>query len=208
MEFEEFPKIPRFSRECVITEKIDGTNAQVYIEDIVKDHYNYFLENTEPGTWCADDGIGNGENWVRVMKCGSRTKWLSRGKDNFGFCNWAFDNAQFLMQLGPGRHYGEWWGDGIQRGYGLKEKRFSLFNSKRWTDDVRPSICSVVPIVIEGMFGGELVDRAIELLRVNGSLAAPGFMKPEGIVIYHKHGDLYFKKTLEKDEVPKGNPNA
>ena len=31
MEFVEFPKIPRVSRECIITEKIDGTNASVWI---------------------------------------------------------------------------------------------------------------------------------------------------------------------------------
>jgi hypothetical protein len=31
--FEEFQKIPRLRRDCVITEKIDGTNAQIYISD-------------------------------------------------------------------------------------------------------------------------------------------------------------------------------
>jgi len=31
MEFVSFPKIARLSRECVITEKIDGTNASIYI---------------------------------------------------------------------------------------------------------------------------------------------------------------------------------
>jgi hypothetical protein len=29
VEFAGFPKIARLSRECVITEKIDGTNAQI-----------------------------------------------------------------------------------------------------------------------------------------------------------------------------------
>ena len=36
------------------------------------------------------------------------------------------------------------------------------------------------------------------------SVAAPGFMKPEGVVVFHTAGNLGFKKTLEKDEVPKG----
>lgn len=35
-EFKEFPKMGRLSRECVVTEKIDGTNAQIYIESLVK----------------------------------------------------------------------------------------------------------------------------------------------------------------------------
>jgi len=30
-EFREFPKMARLSRECVITEKLDGTNGQVCI---------------------------------------------------------------------------------------------------------------------------------------------------------------------------------
>lgn len=29
--FQEFPKMARLSRECVITEKIDGTNAQILV---------------------------------------------------------------------------------------------------------------------------------------------------------------------------------
>ena len=33
IEFREFPKIPRMFRECVITEKIDGTNAQVIVTE-------------------------------------------------------------------------------------------------------------------------------------------------------------------------------
>ena len=47
------------------------------------------------------------------------------------------------------------------------------------------------------------VDAAIDGLRRNGSVAAPGFLKPEGIVIWHEAARQYFKKTLEKDDVPK-----
>jgi len=32
-EFQEFPKMARLSREVIITEKIDGTNIQVFISD-------------------------------------------------------------------------------------------------------------------------------------------------------------------------------
>ena len=35
--FTEFPKMARFARECIITEKIDGTNAQVFIAELVPD---------------------------------------------------------------------------------------------------------------------------------------------------------------------------
>lgn len=33
LEFVEFPKIPRLSRDIIVTEKIDGTNAQIYLEN-------------------------------------------------------------------------------------------------------------------------------------------------------------------------------
>ena len=44
----------------------------------------------------------------------------------------------------------------------------------------------------------------MNLLTYSGSAAAPGFMKPEGVVIYHTTGSVLFKKTFEKDEKGKG----
>jgi len=183
-EFQGFPKIPRYSRECVITEKIDGTNAQIYI-------------NPEATMWY--------NNKPMPFMIGSRTKWLTPDNDNFGFARWALDHADELLTLGVGRHFGEWWGQGIQRGYGLKERRFSLFNVKKWGDDsIRPVCCYTVPVIRTGMFSSELVDRALEGLQLHGSLAVHGFMKPEGIIIFHTAGNLLFKKTLEGDEKGKG----
>lgn len=37
-----------------------------------------------------------------------------------------------------------------------------------------------------------------------GSMAAYGFMKPEGVVVYYVAGNVMFKKTIEKDEKHKG----
>jgi hypothetical protein len=173
IEFEGFGKIARLSRECVITEKIDGTNAQICI--------------TEDGQFLT----------------GSRTRWITPEDDNFGFSKWAHEHKGELMGLGVGRHFGEWWGAGIQRGYGQKEKRFSLFNTSRWKDD-RPACCDVVPVLFTGVFDTAVVSHVIHDLRTLGSQAAQGFMKPEGIIVYHVAGNLYFKKTLEKDEEWKG----
>ena len=113
-------------------------------------------------------------------------------------------NADELFKLGPGRHFGEWWGQGIQRNYGLKEKRFSLFNVKRWGDDlVRPACCYVVPVITEGILGEIDINNVLNNLAIYGSHAAPGFKFPEGIVIYHVAGNVAFKKTIEKDDEPK-----
>jgi hypothetical protein len=183
IEFVKFKKIPRYSRECIITEKIDGTNGCIYIGP----------ENS----WIGSE--------VGEFLVGSRNGWITPETDNHGFARWAFANEKELRELGPGLHYGEWWGQGIQRGYGLKEKRFSLFNTHKWSDpSVRPACCSVVPIICDGLFSDEAVKYALSRLSIGGSLAAPGFAKPEGIVIYHVAGNLLFKKTLEDDEEPKG----
>lgn len=187
-EFVEFPKIPRLFRNVVISEKIDGTNACVCI--------------TEDGQFLT----------------GSRTKWITPEADNAGFSRWAHEHKDELMQLGVGTHYGEWWGQKIQRGYDLKEKRFSLFNTSRWsntgyvdpdgTQHYRPACCHVVPVLYEGLFDTQVVEICKDRLQFHGSQAAPGFMRPEGVVIYHVQGNLYFKSTIEKDEQPKGISNA
>jgi len=177
-EFQPFPKIARLSREVIITEKIDGTNASICI-----------LETGD-------------------VMVGSRTRWITPQDDNYGFAKWVETNKPELMKLGVGHHFGEWWGQGIQRNYSQPRKIFSLFNTSRWSDDaIRPACCSVVPVLYSGPMEDygvmKGVKQAIATLQSNGSVAAPGFMKPEGIVIFHPQGNILFKKTIEKDDEPK-----
>jgi hypothetical protein len=189
MEFTEFPKMARLSREAIITEKIDGTNASIFVQ-------NEFLEETpDSKVLYVSQGL--------TLRAGSRTKWITPSDDNYGFAKWVVANADELLKLGEGHHFGEWWGQGIQRGYGLKEKRFSLFNVARWDGELRPACCHVVPTLWKGNFITEAVEDCLHDLRKGGSVAAPGFMSPEGVVIYHMAGNVGFKKTIEKDELPK-----
>lgn len=176
MEFKEFPKMARYSREIVITEKIDGTNAQILI---------------------GEDGS---------FLTGSRSKWITPIDDNFGFSAWAHTNRDELKKLGPGQHFGEWFGFKIQRGYGLKEKRFILFNTHRWSLD-RPACCDVVPILYQGIMDESKILWALDDLKQNGSRISPGFMNPEGVVVFHTAANLCFKKTILKDDVPKSIGN-
>jgi hypothetical protein len=173
--FVPFQKIPRISRDIIVTEKIDGTNAVVHVDD------------------------------HGAVTAGSRSRWLTQLNDNFGFAKWVSDNENELRELGEGYHYGEWWGSGIQRGYGLTkgEKRFSLFNVSRWCDN-SPDCCSVVPTLYEGEFRTESIEYALYNLCATGSHAAPGFRNPEGIVIYHTGANFCFKKTFERDGKGKG----
>ena len=109
-----------------------------------------------------------------------------------------------LLKLGVGKHYGEWWGSKIQRKYGIGERRFSLFNTARWNDKNCPSCCSVVPVLYSGPFDVVKLNSIIEELKANGSTAAPGFMKPEGVVVFLKENNGFLQITSNKDESPKG----
>jgi hypothetical protein len=200
-----YPKTPRLKREAVITEKLDGSNAQVFIQLASDAQKAGHLEG--PFFACVGD---------YVLAAGSRNRSITPGKssDNAGFAAWVKANAEELVKLGPGRHFGEWYGAGIQRTYGLTEKRFALFNVQRWSklfEDQpknewanRPDCCETVPVFWHGIFCTRDVDIAIEALRTNGSWAVPGFMKPEGIIVYHTAAGHPFKVLLENDEVRKG----
>ena len=201
----------RLSREVVITEKLDGTNAQVYIVPAIE-----LSGLTVPFTAQVDDF---------VLFAGSRTRWITPGKatDNYGFAEWVRQNATELVKLGPGQHFGEWMGCGINRGYNLSERRFYLFNTSRWfskngigvfstqiendgftrVEVEGPRCCYVVPILFRGTFTTDAVDHALFRLGC-GSVAVPGFMQPEGVVVFHIASNQMFKKTLENDESPKG----
>jgi hypothetical protein len=223
--FGEFPSIPRLSRDMVVTEKLDGTNAQIaiFLRDEVP---RAELDNpTTPFMSVSNGGMHY------VMLAGSRSRWVSLGADNFGFARWVSDNREALLPLGPGRHFGEWWGSGVQRGYGFTngEKRFSLFNTKRWssacnlfviknngegafvdtvneadTQCIEVPVCHVTPLLYLGLFNTGMVDWSLEALAQYGSRAARGFMKPEGVVVYHVAGNYMFKKTLDKNDGHKG----
>lgn len=209
--FKEFPKMGRLSRECIITEKIDGTNASIHIT-----HGNHREDPFAVAGWMDEDGLD-----YKIL-AGSRTRWITPDDDNFGFAAWVQKNAWDLRTLGVGTHFGEWWGQGIQRKYGLSEKRLSLFNVTRWClhgqesqiipsqdprvvkyQDVLPPCVGLVPVLYQGIFDTARIEDVLAHLATTGSQAAPGFMNPEGIVVFHTAANVGFKKTLDKDELPK-----
>lgn len=210
MDFQEFPKIGRLSRDMVVTEKIDGTNAQV----VIAQRAHVDLGPTWATPWLATVGD-------LVIAAASRSRYITPHTDNHGWAAWVLEHAEELVALGEGRHYGEWWGSGIQRRYGLAEKRFSLFNVGRWVDshtggvgelkgkqELAPACCHVVPVLMRWTFSDEKIAEAIDTLKRDGSVAAPGFMNPEGVVIFHSATGTLFKKTIEKDDEPKSKSAA
>lgn len=191
--FQEWPKTTRLFRDVVITEKIDGTNAAIHI---------------------AEDG--------RVA-AQSRRRLITPDDDNYGFALWVHENADDLaFILGTGTHFGEWWGAGIQRRYGMTGRKFSLFNTDRWTKEDADGMSPVrramsrlargsdvalqidaVPVLYHGTFSEARIHHALMSLKLHGSQAAPGWATPEGICVYHTQTKQVQKVTLDHNDAGK-----
>lgn len=175
-EFKSFSKIPRLSKETMtITEKIDGSNGLICVWE-------------------------NG-NKIKHIRAGSRNQWLDEKNNNFLFYQFVMENAPDLInKLGVGYHYGEWYGKGINRNYGLQERRFALFNTSRWGDpETRPECCQVVPVL--GKYELDLHRQPVKTvleLKVLGSKLVPGFMKPEGIIVHLREINKVYKVLIDK----------
>lgn len=215
--FQPWPKIHRLYRDVLITEKIDGTNACVCVvplDEVLDRSYERTETYRRPsdGTLVGGDesshpGIVVGDHVVFAQ---SRKKVISPGADNYGFAWFVRDNARELAaSLGEGRHFGEWYGKGIQSGYGATEKRFALFNVARWAEvaalGALPWGVTTVPLLYEGVFTDTCVQSALSSLTTTGSRAVGarrGFAA-EGVVVYFKQANQSFKVLLEDDAVSK-----
>lgn len=139
--FIKWPKTKRFNGLAItITEKIDGTNGQIYIDE---------------------------DNNITV---GSRNRIITPDSDNYGFAKWVYENEEEILKLGRGRYYGEWWGEGIQKNrYGVEGKHFSIFNTMRPADTL-PDIVSQVPILYSGEYTSGGVAYVFQHLKETGSV--------------------------------------
>lgn len=171
VQFEAWPKIPRGNPFLVtITEKMNGTNACIIIQD----------------------GI--------VVGVQSRKRLIFPGKetDNYGFAGWVERNEEEIRTMGNGRHFGEWAGLGIQKNpHCLKEKEFFLFNTERWNPNNpnKPECCNVVPV----LFQGEMNARTIPDL-MEDQLDTAGLTNPEGVVVYYHNSRTMTKHTHDYPE--------
>lgn len=197
-EFRAFSKIPRLNRDMVITEKIDGTNGAIVITPSNLDVFDQ--------DYCSRVRTNEGLFDVYAQ---SRSRFVNVENDNHGFAQWVCNRSVLLVDtLGEGTHFGEFWGSGIQRGYGLTkgEKRFSLFNTSRWNEENTASVpgLSAVPVLYEGPFNSDTANLLVTDLKAKGSVASPGFMRPEGVIVFHTAANSMFKVTCENDQYHKG----
>jgi len=199
VDFRPYGKTPRLYRDVVISEKIDGTNAGVII-----------AEGAEPSR-PENIHVTGKDGGVYTVKAQSRNRFIYPGDDNYGFAAWVWDNAEDLANLlGPGAHYGEWWGKGISHGYQQTERFFSLFNVKRWGMTARESGIPglrVVPVVYVGPMRDQSILDALWRLKMLGSEAANKengtAPKAEGVIVFHTASQQPFKVLIEHDDKPK-----
>ncbi len=222
--YSSFPSIERLENiYCIISEKVDGTNGLIEIHN--------------PGSGCSSEQCTAFPCGVKdcseepVIKFGSRNRYITFNDDNAGFANFfRHYEARFkdvaadivLKELKvsgetltecqeqyPLRIYGEWFGSGIQRGYGLKDKffmPFSTFYAEKLIEYQVPNI--VKPnIMYTGKFSQEIANTCMQTL-TNGSLVIPEFKRPEGIVIHFPKYNFRLKQTFEGSKWEQNIPKA
>lgn len=206
IEFQKYGKTPRLFRDVVITEKIDGTNSAVIIEEIDPE-LDYELDTYTLAFVNRDDRR-------YAVAAQSRNRLITPGKttDNHGFALFVQTNAEALFDaLGPGRHYGEFWGKGIQGRYvnqlaGIKG--FALFNTAKhkglhlWLpagDGSTQVLLETTHVLYEGPFSEQKIREVLTELKKTGSWISP--MSPaEGIVVYHTQSGQVYKVTLDNED--------
>jgi hypothetical protein len=194
IEFEAWPKTTRLFRQITVTEKIDGTNACIIFEPCT--------ERLVPGgVECGCYGY--------IFAAQSRNRLITPDSDNAGFAQFVYaKHEELFVQLGYGRHYGEWWGEKIGRKYDMTHRVFSIFNTDLWSAQVGDKISHVigdaelthVPVLYRGQFDQDEIMRAAIDLRHAGSVAAPGFMSPEGLCIWHSQTRMVQKFTFDNND--------
>ncbi len=171
VEFRAWQKIGRENPfKVTITEKLDGTNACVIIQD------------------------------GKFVGAQSRKRLLSLASDNFGFFQWCIDNQEDLESMGDGYHFGEWVGPGIQKNpHNLEEKTLFLFNTFRWNKNNPnlPNCCRVVPIIFEGMLEENIITDVLNFLIADSERVG---YTPEGIVVYYHAFRKYTKHTIKSPD--------
>jgi hypothetical protein len=187
-EFVGWGSTPRLFKGMKITEKLDGTNACVAIFD-------------------------------GVVTAQSRKRIITPGDDNYGFARWVYDNAGALTDtLGEGYHFGEWYGEGIQKNpLQVDGKYFALFHPWRYLDNDLEQVdrLTTVPWLHNEKTHGpghvNTIASAMSMLSTWGSYATGAYTNigpgsdakgPEGVIVWLGDGSKH-KVLLENDDLHK-----
>jgi hypothetical protein len=203
------PKLKRFGvtpelfGDVTLCEQIDGHAIGIHIEALKAN------PDGEVGVKPGDVlfyGAGGNANFYRVWVQNRQRIVTPDQHDVHGVASWARAHAAQLAEtLGPGIHFGEWWGYKICRGYGLGpgDRRFSLYNTARWgfIDGTQVPSLYTQPVLWEGNFleGWATIRNEMDGLLNHGSVASPGYRHPAGVVLYHHSADVMMQHTFKTE---------
>ena len=219
-QFKSWGSTPRFHKGLHITEKIDGTNAGVSVQGFSKGIYHEFSGDV-PG----DAKVVYGTDCDYLVRAQSRKRIITPDNDNFGFAKWVWENADGLANLlGYGYHYGEWYGEGIQKNpLAVQGRRWALFNTWHWgrkenldrlVDADIPGL-TLVPVLHDEQRDGPADYKTIPNLLVDlewgskadGYMTLPNAHKmdfhvegPEGIIVWQRETQQRYKILLREDD--------
>ena len=225
-QFKSWGSTPRFHKGLHITEKIDGTNAGVSVQGF---SFGTHIDGV-PEDATLVSGPTNPEREVPeveyLVRAQSRKRIITPQNDNFGFAKWVWDNADGLANLlGYGYHYGEWYGEGIQKNpLAVQGRRWALFNTWHWgaspnygrlVDADIPGL-TVVPVLHDEKTHGPAdymtIPHCLDTLREWGSQAT-GYKTlreshkmdyhvegPEGIIVWQRETRQRYKILLQEDD--------
>lgn len=213
-------RIPWLFSDVILTEKLDGHTAMIHIErvkrlprsrvslvrptDVVVSHPakmdDYTGKTARTEVWRV---------WAQ-----NQVRPLQVNHDMSGLAAWVDRHAAELVRvLGPGVHSGTWWGYKIRRGYGLfpDDRRFSLFNTERWSHlngtQVPGLYCA--PILWQDTLGPDTLKQFLRVLdrASKMSAAVPGWECPQGVILYHRDGNMMFQYLFSEgtDDAARGN---
>jgi hypothetical protein len=221
-QFKSWGSTPRFHKSLHITEKIDGTNAGVSVQGIPFGHLSTI---NIPEDACPV--INEQTSQAFLVRAQSRKRIITPGNDNFGFASWVWENADGLANLlGYGYHYGEWYGEGIQKNpLAVAGRRWALFNTWHWGskpnldrlkmvdipgltlvpvlhDEHRdgPADYMTIPNIMEDLaLHGSKADGA-EMVRQGYDWEPDVYKQPEGIIVWQRETRQRYKILLREDD--------
>lgn len=164
IEFKKYPKTPRFN------------------------NLKYIVTEKLDGTNACI--MINGEN----IEAASRNRKITSEDDNYGFAAWVEENRDELLKLGEGYHYGEWVGKGINRGYGLDDRRFYIFG--KYNKESLPNCIYQVPNL--GSTDIQSIKFMEQRLLEHGSFINKDFKEVEGLILQDKFSGFRYKVIINK----------
>jgi hypothetical protein len=209
IEYTPHRKTHRLFRDVIISEKLDGTCGCVLVQPdgtvqagsknrlltLEQDNFGFCAWVKAHEDELRGLGVGDhrGEYWGHGI---NRAYGMSGGDRRFSLFNVSRWNREIFESNESAQ---------VARSQEMNRHRRVPVDYYPQQFVEPPNCCEVVPVLHRGLFSTETVAGVAEHLRATGSRAMPGFMNPEGVVVFLVSSGHLYKVTLENDGQHKGN---